>query len=73
MHGAERVVDEDVAEPRELAREVGVVRRVLRVEARVLQQQHVAVASGPDSVRFRPPLTVSRSEIDEAVAAVRTR
>jgi L-lysine 6-transaminase len=31
----------------------------------------VMLASGPDSVRFRPALTVSNSEIDEAVAAVR--
>ena len=37
-----------------------------------LWERHVMMlASGPDSVRFRPPLTVSRSEIDEAVAAVR--
>jgi L-lysine 6-transaminase len=37
-----------------------------------LWDRHVMMlASGPDSVRFRPPLTVSRSEIDEAVAAVR--
>ena len=31
----------------------------------------VMLASGPDSVRFRPALTVSHHEIDEAVAAVR--
>ena len=31
----------------------------------------VMLASGPDSVRFRPALTVSHSEIDDAVAAVR--
>ena len=29
------------------------------------------LASGADSVRFRPALTVSREEIDAAVAAVR--
>jgi L-lysine 6-transaminase len=29
------------------------------------------LASGPDSVRFRPALTVSRPEIDTAVDAVR--
>jgi L-lysine 6-transaminase len=29
------------------------------------------LASGPNSVRFRPTLTVSRDEIDDAVAAVR--
>lgn len=32
----------------------------------------VMLASGPDSVRFRPALTVSRDEIDAAVEAVRT-
>jgi L-lysine 6-transaminase len=31
----------------------------------------IMLASGPTSVRFRPPLTVSRDEIDEAVDAVR--
>ncbi len=31
----------------------------------------VMLASGDDSVRFRPALTVSYPEIDEAVAAVR--
>jgi L-lysine 6-transaminase len=31
----------------------------------------IMLASGPDSVRFRPPLTVSREEIDAAIAAVR--
>ena len=31
----------------------------------------VMLASGADSVRFRPALTVSYSEIDDAVAAVR--
>jgi L-lysine 6-transaminase len=29
------------------------------------------LASGPDSVRFRPALTVSRAEIDAAIDAVR--
>ena len=29
------------------------------------------LASGEDSVRFRPALTVSYAEIDEAVATVR--
>ena len=39
---------------------------------RRLWQRHVILlASGADSVRFRPALTVSRSEIDEAVQAVR--
>jgi L-lysine 6-transaminase len=31
----------------------------------------VMLASGENSVRFRPALTVSYAEIDEAVAAVR--
>jgi L-lysine 6-transaminase len=31
----------------------------------------IMLASGTDSVRFRPALTVSRDEIDAAVAAVR--
>lgn len=39
---------------------------------RRLWQRHVILlASGTDSVRFRPALTVSRTEIDEAVQAVR--
>ena len=39
---------------------------------RKLWDRHVVMlASGPDSVRFRPALTVSYSEIDDAVAAVR--
>ena len=39
---------------------------------RKLWDHHVVMlASGPDSVRFRPALTVSHREIDEAVAAVR--
>ena len=31
----------------------------------------IALGSGPDSIRFRPALTVSRAEIDEAVTAMR--
>jgi L-lysine 6-transaminase len=31
----------------------------------------IMLASGPDSVRFRPALTASRDEIDAAVTAVR--
>ncbi|MGV0852760.1 L-lysine 6-transaminase [Mycolicibacterium phlei] len=39
---------------------------------RRLWQRHVIMlASGTDSVRFRPALTVSQSELDEALAAVR--
>jgi L-lysine 6-transaminase len=39
---------------------------------RRLWQRHVILlASGVDSVRFRPALTVSRAEIDEAVQALR--
>jgi L-lysine 6-transaminase len=29
------------------------------------------LGSGPDSVRFRPALTVTRAELERAVAAVR--
>jgi L-lysine 6-transaminase len=35
------------------------------------QRRVVVLASGADGVRFRPALTVSRAEIDAAVAAVR--
>jgi L-lysine 6-transaminase len=34
-------------------------------------RQVIMLASGPNSVRFRPALTVFRDEIDAAVAAVR--
>jgi L-lysine 6-transaminase len=35
------------------------------------ERRVIMLASGPDSVRFRPALTVSRAEIDAAIAAVR--
>ena len=38
---------------------------------RLWEQRVIMLASGVDSVRFRPALTVSRAELDEAVAAVR--
>ncbi len=38
---------------------------------RLWDHRVIMLASGPDSVRFRPALTVSREEIDAAVAAVR--
>jgi L-lysine 6-transaminase len=38
---------------------------------RLWDRRVIMLASGPDSVRFRPALTVSRAEIDAAVAAVR--
>jgi L-lysine 6-transaminase len=38
---------------------------------RLWQRGVIALPSGNDGVRFRPALTVSRSEIDAAVAAVR--
>jgi L-lysine 6-transaminase len=38
---------------------------------RLWQRGVIVLPSGEDSVRFRPPLTVSRAEIDEAVAAIR--
>ena len=40
---------------------------------RLWDRRVIMLASGPDSVRFRPALTVSRDEIDDAVAAVRGR
>lgn len=39
---------------------------------RLWELRVIMLASGPDSVRFRPPLTVTRDEIDAALAAVRT-
>lgn len=38
---------------------------------RLWEQRVIMLASGVDSVRFRPALTVSRDELDDAVAAVR--
>ncbi|WP_414687914.1 L-lysine 6-transaminase, partial [Mycobacterium sp.] len=38
---------------------------------RLWQRRVIMLASGTTSVRFRPALTVSRAEIDEAVAALR--
>jgi L-lysine 6-transaminase len=38
---------------------------------RLWDRRVIMLASGPASVRFRPSLTVSRDEIDDAVAAVR--
>jgi len=38
---------------------------------RLWDRRVIMLASGPDSVRFRPALTVSREEIDTAVDAVR--
>ncbi len=40
--------------------------------ARLWELRVIMLASGEDSVRFRPPLTVTRDEIDAALAAVRT-
>jgi L-lysine 6-transaminase len=39
--------------------------------SRLWDRKVIMLASGPDSVRFRPALTVSRDEIDAAVDAVR--
>ena len=36
----------------------------------LLEQRLVVHATGPDTVRLLPPLTVSREEIDEAVARI---
>ncbi|EUA07258.1 aminotransferase class-III family protein [Mycobacterium xenopi 4042] len=38
---------------------------------RLWQRRVIVLPSGSDSVRFRPALTVSRAEIDEAAEAVR--
>ena len=38
---------------------------------RLWDRRVIMLASGPDSVRFRPALTVSREEIDAAIEAVR--
>ncbi|WP_102142859.1 L-lysine 6-transaminase [Mycobacterium hubeiense] len=38
---------------------------------RLWDRRVIMLASGADSVRFRPALTVSRNEIDEAVTAIR--
>jgi L-lysine 6-transaminase len=38
---------------------------------RLWERRVIMLASGLNSVRFRPTLTVSRDEIDDAVAAVR--
>ena len=39
--------------------------------AKLWDRRVIMLASGPDSVRFRPALTVSRDELDAAVDAVR--
>jgi L-lysine 6-transaminase len=39
--------------------------------SRLWERKVIMLASGPDSVRFRPALTVSRDEIDAAIDAVR--
>jgi L-lysine 6-transaminase len=39
--------------------------------SRLWDRKVIMLASGPDSVRFRPALTVSRDEIDAAIDAVR--
>jgi L-lysine 6-transaminase len=38
---------------------------------RLWERRVIMLGSGADSIRFRPALTVSRDEIDTAVAAVR--
>jgi L-lysine 6-transaminase len=39
--------------------------------SRLWDRKVIMLASGPDSVRFRPALTVSRKELDLAIDAVR--
>jgi L-lysine 6-transaminase len=38
---------------------------------RLWQRAVIVLPAGPDGVRFRPALTVSRAEIDAAISAVR--
>jgi L-lysine 6-transaminase len=38
---------------------------------RLWDRRVIMLASGPDSVRFRPALTVSRADLDAAIDAVR--
>jgi acetylornithine/succinyldiaminopimelate/putrescine aminotransferase len=40
------------------------------VRAALLEQRLVLNATGPDTIRFLPPLTVSDDEVDEAVRRV---
>ncbi|WP_343599819.1 L-lysine 6-transaminase [Mycobacterium sp.] len=42
-----------------------------RLIGRLWQRRLIVLPSGVDSVRFRPALTVTRAEIDEAITAVR--
>ena len=59
MGGAERVVDEDVGELGQLATELGIVLGLPRLEARVLEDEHLAVAQrrdggAPVALEIRP-------------------
>ena len=58
--GAEGVVDVDIGELRERGRELRVVGRLARVEAQVLEQQHVAVAQLADGLLGDRPDAVGR-------------
>jgi acetylornithine/succinyldiaminopimelate/putrescine aminotransferase len=40
------------------------------VRRALLEQRLVLNATGPDSVRLLPPLTVSEEEVDEAVSRI---
>jgi len=40
--------------------------------AKLWDRRVIMLASGPDSVRFRPALTASRAEVDAAIDAVRS-
>ena len=57
---AEGVVDVDIGELRERGRELRVVGRLARVEAQVLEQQHVAVAQLADGLLGDRPDAVGR-------------
>ncbi len=38
----------------------------------LLEQRLVVNATGPDTIRLLPPLTVTRAEVDDAVARIGT-
>ena len=75
VRGAERVVDVDVGELGERARELGVVARLARLEADVLEHQDLAVGERlgqrPDLARRRPPGRASRARRSARAAARR--
>jgi acetylornithine/N-succinyldiaminopimelate aminotransferase len=59
-------------EPRGLGLMIGIhVAHAPEVARRLLLEQHLVVnATGPDTIRFLPPLTVSEAEIDDALSRI---